>query len=278
MPIYGQRPGKPELGAMIDRSRPLSQGLLGLYAINEAAGSTLYDAAGNPASLSASGFGSTSPWGSGRVGTCLSCTVTGAGFKATVPAVRQLPWPLTIAVAWQFAGNATSVGQIFGLFRDDTTNFRLLTVETTSGSTGANFVANSTNPFFQTSALGTTADHVASFSVVPNGSNGTGTAYVDGLPVATGAVTGTATWSSTSPVVVGACQGGLTGRKPNALVHWAAWWGRELTAIEHATIGASPSAIFGRLFMPPAYRLFGATANFRTRRTLYGRAGSRGVA
>ena len=269
MPIYGQRPGKPELGAMIDRSRPLSKGLVFFAPLSEGAGLSAYDAASsNTLSLPITA----ATWGSGLMGG-LSCTSSTQGAQVTTPANLKLTGPMSIAVAFRLLSSPSgSNRQFFGasFASTNTTPFNAVILGYRNVSSSLTMLVGTGNVSSSiTPTVG--ADYVSSATI----SGTTGTLYVNGVQAASGAVSAPS-YSASSILAIGANT--AFGVNPGILVYWAALWSRSLAATEHAAIGAAPSAIFGRVFMPQAYRLFGVTANFRTRRTLYDRAGSRGVA
>jgi hypothetical protein len=93
---------------------------------------------------------------------------------------------------------------------------------------------------------------------------------VDGSPVTTGQIAAYPQTSGTS-AVIGARYDGAA-RLFGGSLAWLAVWSRGLSAAENAALAANP----WQMFAPPGYRLFGGTRRFR--RTLYDRAGSRGVA
>jgi hypothetical protein len=136
------RTAQPPVGTPIDRSHPLARGLVGLYAVNEGVGPTLFDATGTTGNLTLlNGFATGNPWtvapppyaglglaNSGGVGA--TGRVTAVGAKAT---------PLTL-FAWScaLAGNNGSYRTAIALYDTaETTNFGV----GWSGTTGTPILA-----------------------------------------------------------------------------------------------------------------------------------------
>jgi hypothetical protein len=265
--LYGRRASKPPPGALIDWSRPLAQGLRGFYTLNEGSGPTLYDATAIGPALLISG----ASWASGSM-LGLGCNASDVGAAGSLPTALQLQWPLTLAMGVQSLGTGSAYSNQWCLTSNNSNTSPYQPISLQGQNTWNVYVGGaSANAFLSGPARATGAD-----AVVAAGYDGaTQSLYVDGAAVGSQALAaGAAVYSSTSLVMVGEDWG--QARNPAVLVYWAAWWSRLLSAQEHQAIGAGPAAIFGEVFTPPAWRIFGGRRLMR--RTLYARTGSRGVA
>jgi hypothetical protein len=112
-------------------------------------------------------------------------------------------------------------------------------------------------------AVGT--DHV----IAASHRSGAQALYLDGAPAGTATNAGDPAYGPGPLVAVGSAP---FARNPNVLVYWMAIWSQYFGPNWHAALAGNPWG----LFQPPGYRIFGASP--RVRRTLYDRAGSRGVA
>jgi hypothetical protein len=279
MPIWSPYQSKPQPGALIDWSRPLAQGLRGFYTLNEGSGPTLYDATGIGPALLAEGYGSGSPWTTGTVGASLNATSATTGAQATVPAALQFSGAATLAASVRVTTGPSNSTPALGFLHDTTTNQRVASIEldnvTAPADAAISWWDGTTTHLLDGRTLAA-GDHVISCSFAA----GNIASYVDGTADLTSSAGYVPAWSTTSPVQIGALNF-FAGRSLGALVYWAAWWSRLLSAQEHAAIGAGPAAIFGEVFgSARTYFLMSKTAAALTlvRRTLYPRAGSRGVA
>jgi hypothetical protein len=80
-----------------------------------------------------------------------------------------------------------------------------------------------------------------------NGAAG-GTIYLDGVSVATTAITSVPYYTSTAVLNLGYEAGGAN-IVSNSLFHWFAWWNRALTPVEHGLIGSGVNAVW-QVFQP----------------------------
>lgn len=266
MPIYGHYKSKPIPGSRIDWSHPLAQGLAAFYSLNEGAGPSLFDAAQAGPALA---LGSGATWGSGAtIG--LMCTATTAYAQATAPAALQISGPLTIAVGFRQLSSPTTNGELGGVSYNSSFGPPYY-------GYGFQFNSSATAVAFELNTVGTLrtipgatvapgGDYVLSASHAP----GAQSLYQGGALVGTGANGGNPAYGSGPILSIGTA--GVIGRNPALLVYWLGIWSASFPAAWHSALAANP----WQLFLPPPYRIFGGMR--RMRRTLYDRAGSRGVA
>lgn len=268
--------GKPGRGAVIDWSNPLSQGLVHYYPLNEGAGNVAYDLCRN-LNLSAAGFGSNPVWSGGPKGSAIACVYQGAGFVAALPAAQQISWPITIA--WGFRLGTSYPDQYSGTFGIiiNTTNASPYFVTSALPTTGTGTVVyaydqsgHEQNTGTMNWALG--ADHVCSFSV----KDGSQVGYFDGQQIVsvTASGIGTPTYGSGASLAIGNFSG--INRNSHTLYYWAAVWNRILDPSEHSALYSNPWQIVRSQSLWPA--VYSSLSSLLFRRTLYDRAGSRGVA
>ena len=268
MPLYGRRTSKPNPGALIDWSHPLAQGLAAFYAINEGAGPSLYDASG--VSGAALAFDAGASWGSGTAAGVTSPTTTGYA-QATAPAALQIAGPLTIAMGFRtLATPAPNNAELGGVTyaSTSTTPFYAYAFQYASSTSAIWLDINiaGTLKTIGSAAVAVGNDYVISASH----RSGSQALYLNGVAAGAAANAGNPTYGSGPLVSVGTSP--IFARNPNILVYWMGVWSQPFGKDWHAALAANP----WQLFAPPGYRIFGSMR--RVRRTLFDRAGSRGVA
>jgi hypothetical protein len=258
MPLYGRWTSKPPQGTPIDRSHGLATGLVwfapcwGYGPVQDVVGN-------NNMALTGATWGQASTTG-------LLCSTT--SFAASIsppPQQLMLPYPFTVVMGWRLlttgsyvlAGFSTAGGtcwQVRGNGTDWIVRY----------SNGATLTQSWTSSVAQPAA-GT--DNVVAVSW----STSQIAIYQAGLQVGTDSVSvASPTYPGASPTFYFA-----NGGTEPYILYWAGLWGRLLSAAEHAEIARNPWQIFQP---PPAYWLYRrAAVNPLFRRTLYGRAGRRGV-
>jgi hypothetical protein len=226
-----------------------------------------------PVDLATSNFGASNPWSSGATTGVLANADT-EYVGASLPPTSLPGFPLTIAAAFRYLGAASAAWSLISWGNSSSNNIANIVVTTAPGfqcffANGATQVSLSAGFTF---AVG--RDYVCIFSAAL----GTQLLTVNGVTVISGTTAVSPAVYGTSPIVkIGDSR---TGRNGNALLYWAGLWGQFLPDRQHAAIGSGgPNAIW-QAFAPPAHRLLGRAAapTARGRRTLYDRAGSRGVA
>jgi hypothetical protein len=240
---------KPPQGTAVNQFLGLTQGLVGLYALNEWSGGTIVDGIGN-LNLATMGFGSTNPWASGTaVG--ISLTVNGASANAPLPVDVQIQPPITLAVGYRQIGVANGNAPLCGIFYNNS-NGAQFAFEVASGAStiGLCIGVGGYAPSLTSASLAL-KDHVASASFFPSVPGQS--LYIDGaLSGSSGAGPAFASYSATSLVDIGSAGSTYSGRYCNALVYWVGVWNRALSDAEHALIGSSVNAIW-QIMQPPQF-------------------------
>jgi hypothetical protein len=279
MTLSGQRWLKrPPRGTLIDRSHSWvgPAGMRSFYALNENTGGTICDSMSN-LNLLSNGFGSTNPWGVGSQ-TGIACTAAKEGFQAAVPSWLQLKFPVSGAFALRPLGIITNNANMFGVNFNAAYSGGSNCYQVSSGtSTGWNLNYNSAGSVKEliSSVIPVIGiDAVLSFVLTSTFQ----TLYLNGRVIASSS-NGISNPTFGSPALL---QFGVTigtaSYNTNALFYWGALWNSALPASAHAAIGSNPNAIW-RIFRPMnGISAFAGAAPRLVRRSLYGRAGSRGVA
>lgn len=264
MPLDRRHSGKPIQGTPARERIGLASGLVALYALNEGSGAPVNCVTGVPAASNSATW-SGSPYGPG-----LSFNGTSQYASLLNDAALNPPTALTVAVLASPAASATTM--TLALSRDSSTG-------------GWSFYLSASGALYYTVAAGggsvgtssSQADGGWHLFAASQSSNTTGGVqlYRDGMPVATGSV---GAWPGTP----GSGVARALGTNVTASSNWLrgslalfAVWNRALFPGEHLALAMNP----WQLFAPrPYYGLLKATAiSRRFRRTLYDRAGSRGV-
>ena len=248
MPLYDRWRHKPPPGARIDRSHNLANGLLGFWALNEAAGSINVDSV-NSTTLTQAG-GANLLGCPGQVGPGLSTNGSNWRSQASWPASLQAPWPLTFITAFSKIGNQASSGLVFGLWPSP------LGILFQSGTQTITNFRNSGNAAISTLTTATGGTYVVAWE---QASNTSGRWYINGNLDNTSATNiGAASYST--PNVAFGDSTSFANRTSGCVHHWGGIWSRVLSASEHAAIGSNVNAVW-QMFAPQSqYWLFNAAA------------------
>jgi hypothetical protein len=254
---------KPNPGALVDPTHPLAQGLVGFYALAEGAGTPVDVVTG------VRGTSNSAAWSSGPGGACLSYNGTSQYTDVAPDAALSVVGPITVA-----SYCAPTAG---------TTNQHIIDCRGTAG--GYYLVANSggTNEFglFVPNTVSASSANAIDggwhvLSAVMSSTNAGGIQfYRDGQAWGTAtfnAMPAAPTGTVTRKIATNTTAGGAWFKGP---IGWIGVWARALSAADNQALAANPWAMFLR----PVVRLPRAAsgAASRVRRTLFDRAGSRGV-
>lgn len=244
---------KPPLGTVVNTSNPLSQGLVGIWALNEGAGAKLYSSI----DLSTGTFNGVSivNWAVGRMGKALQFTSalsSGSVVVSNADKFTLSPTNPTITMECWFEYNAQSNAaqhslfvKAYGtnqsspdmgltIFDGGSANLRIWTavqgqIQNTAGQTFVNQALN---------------DYVVVFS--SSGANVSASTYVNGkfTTTITGASNGLA--MSGGALSIGGQQrtGSIAQQSPDALIYRCAYWNRGLSATEIKQLYLTPWVMF----------------------------------
>jgi hypothetical protein len=260
---------KPPVGARLDRAHPLAAGLVAFVPLNQSSAAGVIDLVSG---LSL-GMLANARWDVDSAGSALYCYDVGGGASGTIPPGSPLlivP-PFTLAAALTWDGTVPTAGSfMWGTSVSNastgTSAYRLML--TTSGS-DAEFGCQMASVASATYVM-TAGQRITGFVTVQS----TGSTLViipDGGATSIQANTVTvpvAAYTSTAQLQVGA-QAGFTPRAAHCRISWAAMYNRLLGLTEMSALAADPWQLLARRRgIRPVF----------SRRTLSGRAGSRGLA
>jgi hypothetical protein len=263
---WGSR--KPPFGTPVDRSHPLSQGLIGCFPLNEGGGGSVGDAVyGDTAAFHGASW---SPRGG------VDCTAASAGVYSAAPARLRIQPPLTVMWRGVNIALAATAGMEF--------------LEISYATSGSPFIAygfwgaagaaltlayNSAGSTVQV-GFGTAPGVGRAFALAGTIAPGFSAAYVDGSRKATAAGATSINYGSGSQLLFGVYTG-ETG--PAGVIHDCGYiWQGVLTPDLIGWASAEPYAMFAGPRRNTSIFTLTSSSTKLFRRTLYGRAGSRGVA
>lgn len=250
------------MGARIDWSHPLAQGLVGCWALNEGAG-LLNDVVTGTRGPSNSATWAGTPYGTGLVFNGTSQSVNCGSHPAW-----SITGPLTlVALASPPASGVTQ--QIIDFKQSANTGGYTLTV----GSTNKVAMVTASAGSQPSASSASSVDgkwHLYAASMSSTAAGGV-SFFRDGVADGTGQLT----------VFPAAYGSGLLGTNPTSSGAWLSGslalvsiWARALSAQEHAVLAANP----WQLFVPHTlWALAATTTGVKSRRSIAARAGSRGV-
>lgn len=241
---------KPPPGARVDRTHPLARSLVAFWALNEAAGPTLFDATGRLPLTARNG----PSWTSGPSGAAVQLVGNnpGPGYGNTLPATLLPPWPITLAVGVRFLGAAPAANDhLIGTNYPGGAPYWSWDGYWAPSTGGLSFAYNTGSTTFYQITSGhvppSNVDLVVAFEFGTTGLK----LYVNGaLAYASAQTMGTAPlYGAAPPFQLGAPPGGTNAE--NHLAYWGGWWNRVLTGQEHAALAANPWPLFGPMYAAP---------------------------
>ena len=243
---------------------------MGYYPLCEGSGSTVcdYGPAGLP--LATTGYGTTNPWSVGSV-LGLNGSVASAGAVATLPPSLWIGWPITFAVGFLPIATPVSPTYFASLQNNVAGGPYYGWAFASYAPVYAQWNSAGAQKFFSsgyTPPLG--VDTVISCTISATSQQ----IYARGNLVASQSNSySNPTYTTSAQLAIG-IETGTSGRSTNAVIYWCAWWNRVLSPAEHMELARNP----WQLFAPRVVSGASAPVVIRSRRTLYGRAGTRGVA
>jgi hypothetical protein len=246
MGIWNGWPSKPIQGCPINPTHPWAQGLVAFYAGNEGSGGLINDYRGQ-LTMSATGFGSTNPWGGGPGGVGLLCNVAGLGAQATLPTTLNFSYPLAFACGVSFLGFPDTNAGIFGITTNntDTTPFAAMNLSCGGSTVQLNYTTGGSFFAANSSSFGFAGDAV----LAGRCTTGSQTIYINGVSAGSNSnALASPSYTATSLMFAGNHSG--ISHNSNMIFYWGAFWNRLLLNAELFNIGANVNAIW-QMFQAP---------------------------
>jgi hypothetical protein len=224
---------KPPFGTPIDFGNPLARGLTGAYALNEAGGTSVYDATGRGNNGT---FQGTPTWGYGQFGPGVLCDATNEAIRVPGSTINAAEGSVFVLAKVGWASTSTTFANI-----TDTDTSRITLFKTNETGKVQLYADGRQSDF---TLIPFSANTWVAFGVSWNRSRNLLAVYQNG--VALTAATNSGTWGSnaTGTYAWYGNRFATSYTNLNGTIALACSWDRTLSAAQHAAIAAAPFALF----------------------------------
>lgn len=234
---------------ILNKSHPLSRGLIGSYLLNEQGGTNVYDGTG----MNNGTFVGTPTWTKSQIGNALS--FTGTGNYVSVPGKPNLQnWSSFTISMWVYFTAFANYKQMF--FKSNAGSTYIGVLCDVSGK--VNFQISSLGTLTSTTALSLNTWYHVVVTRSANGTTGNCQIYINGVKDATTGTNSTTVDTSTSIMTIGADS--VFSRYMTGSIADVKIWNRGLTQSEIRQLYTNPFAMYvipktisTDYFAPPAY-------------------------